>query len=160
MHLRMKCLKLWFQHTAARRRLRICQKMKSTICEFQHTAARRRLSVPDLVYHYDLSFQHTAARRRLVHDSIASVKITTVSTHSRPKAAEAVKVMGNITSSFNTQPPEGGCISSVKCLSSLFVSTHSRPKAAGPFPTGAGEETPVSTHSRPKAAAHTLTPCV
>ena len=55
-------------------------------------------------------FQHTAARRRLVHDSIASVKITTVSTHSRPKAAGFKFALDGF---------------------GKLVSTHSRPKAAG-----------------------------
>ena len=34
---------------------------------------------------------------------------------------------------FNTQPPEGGCLSSVAYENGILVSTHSRLKAAGPF---------------------------
>ena len=80
-----------------------------------------------------------------------------------------------VSSSFNTQPPEGGWFNgSDGCLFFDLVSTHSRPKAAGPDigeladlldcfntqpPEGGwpkqGQVIPlsiVSTHSRPKAA--------
>ena len=97
-------------------------------------------------------FQHTAARRRLVHDSIASVKITTVSTHSRPKAAGGdwmaqIRLLlfqhtaarrrlarfveaHHSCAGFNTQPPEGGCCITDDLWLVYKVSTHSRPKAA------------------------------
>ena len=78
---------------------------------------------------------------------------------------------------FNTQPPEGGCITSSNFATiATSVSTHSRPKAAailGGFVRdpvtgfqhtaarrrllnaqhGFDEDEEVSTHSRPKAAA-------
>ena len=55
--------------------------------EFQHTAARRRLRLQHLLSDALLRFQHTAARRRLQY--LHGVKVTeiAVSTHSRPKAA-------------------------------------------------------------------------
>ena len=77
--------------------------------------------------------------------------------------------------SFNTQPPEGGCVP-IACVgwkASAFqhtaarrrlvlrrptvcvgqpVSTHSRPKAAGGYQPDGTTPVPVSTHSRPKAA--------
>ena len=55
-------------------------------------------------------FQHTAARRRLL----------------------SVVLLGlNNPISFNTQPPEGGCVLEPVIVSIPFiVSTHSRPKAA------------------------------
>ena len=96
-------------------------------------------------------FQHTAARRRLV-----------------------VKIFSHVTTgSFNTQPPEGGCLRQCSCYYLDKVSTHSRPKAAvrkkaqkdyrGRFNTQPPEGGccgfcrlrfigVVSTHSRPKAA--------
>ena len=57
---------------------------------FQHTAARRRLAYPDEEADADEMFQHTAARRRLAPALI----LTTPSV------------------CFNTQPPEGGWLSS------------------------------------------------
>ena len=56
-------------------------------------------------------FQHTAARRRLLIYEDLKDKSLLVSTHSRPKAAAGVVgEIGSMLSSFNTQPPEGGCI--------------------------------------------------
>ena len=57
-------------------------------------------------------FQHTAARRRLgVGDSENNIRYT-VSTHSRPKAAGSLHILGliNYKLCFNTQPPEGGWV--------------------------------------------------
>ena len=61
----------------------------SVLSQFQHTAARRRLLVPHSTYsHWCL-----------------------VSTHSRPKAAAISRRKSTCSpSSFNTQPPEGGCL--------------------------------------------------
>ena len=54
-------------------------------------------------------FQHTAARRRLIIKLIYAFFTIAVSTHSRPKAAENLRMPCNgISESFNTQPPEGG----------------------------------------------------
>ena len=55
-------------------------------------------------------FQHTAARRRLVADTNLLDTASTVSTHSRPKAAGALFpfFLTRVAHSFNTQPPEGG----------------------------------------------------
>ena len=78
-------------------------------------------------------FQHTAARRRLGSQGNALGSSTTVSTHSRPKAAGRITVI-------NEQKH--------------FVSTHSRPKAAGSDGAGGVYEFEVSTHSRPKAAGN------
>ena len=60
---------------------------------FQHTAARRRLGLPcGLPFALGL-FQHTAARRRLVNSSRAVTLPPIVSTHSRPKAAGATRII-------------------------------------------------------------------
>ena len=103
----------------------------STVNGFQHTAARRRLEESALSFDLEAEFQHTAARRRLeIMDDFntSSFSFNTqppeggwifrqrfrdgfaVSTHSRPKAAGAARLIA-----------EGAA----------DVSTHSRPKAAG-----------------------------
>ena len=101
---------------------------------------------------------------------------TSVSTHSRPKAAVRYNLQICINNRFNTQPPEGGCLRQCSCYYLDKVSTHSRPKAAvrkkaqkdyrGRFNTQPPEGGccgfcrlrfigVVSTHSRPKAADFT-----
>ena len=56
-----------------------------------------------------------------------------VSTHSRPKAAASEDhYPDSWRGSFNTQPPEGGCLSAHYEKQHTIVSTHSRPKAAAP----------------------------
>ena len=78
-------------------------------------------------------FQHTAARRRLRYNVFRICKFV---------------------KSFNTQPPEGGCLQRCNINMDCFdVSTHSRPKAAAKEVAQLAAETAVSTHSRPKAAA-------
>ena len=60
-----------------------------------------------------LKFQHTAARRRLGVFPRLAAAVLMVSTHSRPKAAGGpVLSFGRIVESFNTQPPEGGWLTS------------------------------------------------
>ena len=55
---------------------------------FQHTAARRRLIALFNTDKCSMGFQHTAARRRLKMKMGETVFVMSVSTHSRPKAAE------------------------------------------------------------------------
>ena len=78
---------VWFQHTAARRRLasKVCVDLDNAL--FQHTAARRRLVRTAFQQVLTDWFQHTAARRRLDHRQPAD---------------------NRRAGSFNTQPPEGG----------------------------------------------------
>ena len=97
-----------FQHTAARRRLRRCfvvnlafrvsthSRPKAAdhhtakaagFAAFQHTAARRRLVLCIMAFQPLLKFQHTAARRRLIIFYAKKNEGSSVSTHSRPKAA-------------------------------------------------------------------------
>ena len=59
---------------------------------------------------------------------------------------------------FNTQPPEGGWITTVQSKADGNVSTHSRPKAAADLSEDEVDYLRVSTHSRPKAAVATLQP--
>ena len=56
---------VWFQHTAARRRLDHPPNRGYTTLKFQHTAARRRLGMASWSWLISMLFQHTAARRRL-----------------------------------------------------------------------------------------------
>ena len=101
---------------------------------------------------WKMRFQHTAARRRLTADKPGKTVNRLVSTHSRPKAAATAAQAVIPTSlfqhtaarrrltkqsklliygtSFNTQPPEGGCNGLIFSKASCNVSTHSRPKAA------------------------------
>ena len=122
-----------FQHTAARRRLpwllppistslkvSTHSRPKAAACVpsvyaisvflFQHTAARRRLPGLNPLHCHHRKFQHTAARRRLLAHDKSPWLASSVSTHSRPKAA-ALLLGGraHIRRGFNTQPPEGGC---------------------------------------------------
>ena len=126
--------RMLFQHTAARRRLGPLLCPNSQNFRFQHTAARRRLASPLYGYKKYWKFQHTAARRRLASFGGRYWLPTTVSTHSRPKAAGSLP---KIT------------------LIPIRVSTHSRPKAAGKQKSEQQHAKIVSTHSRPKAAGIT-----
>ena len=101
-----------------------------------------------------------------------------VSTHSHPKvAAHPIPSRPRGGTSFNTQPPEGGCAESQRIgKPRRAVSTHSHPKVAAQIlhPRGIVRlfqhtatrrwlpadlattcpRLPVSTHSHPKVAAH------
>ena len=76
---------------------------------FQHTAARRRLECGKAAFQVAVMFQHTAARRRLAfHMEIILIR-QWVSTHSRPKAAGLTGLLLLWRHyRFNTPPPEGG----------------------------------------------------
>ena len=101
---------LMFQHTAARRRLPGKKNDPALVDKFQHTAARRRLPLPFVGQKRMFLFQHTAARRRLLF---------------------LKNLCQRYRGSFNTQPPEGGCLHrTLWFAASTAVSTHSRPKAA------------------------------
>ena len=142
---------------------------------FQHTAARRRLEILHAAHNLNSRFQHTAARRRLGFALMSVATSSSVSTHSRPKAA-GTQCRQSVCAyrCFNTQPPEGGWGRCGLEHGVFKVSTHSRPKAAGicantstPSTRSFNTQPPeggwflllfftlylkVSTHSRPKAA--------
>ena len=96
-----------------------------------------------------------AAARSALH----CLRCNMVSTHSRPKAA-AVTFRQLLPSlpRFNTQPPEGGCCSSIfKHSSSVkFQHTAARRRLLR-LNRGTCLGISVSTHSRPKAAAFFIT---
>ena len=127
------CELTMFQHTAARRRLHNFEKFIYIIKLFQHTAARRRLLRLVKRQKAFITFQHTAARRRLPSSSLLTVPFKL---------------------SFNTQPPEGGCLYLVLLWLYLSLFQHTaarrRLRASTVF---AKTRLGVSTHSRPKAAA-------
>ena len=76
---------------------------------FQLTAARRRLVGRRLRLYTKIAFQLTAARRRLGAAARGVPPYIQVSTHSRPKAAGPLYPMLAIPlQCFNSQPPEGG----------------------------------------------------
>ncbi len=100
---------------------------------FQHTAARRRLEASDNDGVQSHRFQHTAARRRLDGYKSVVVRTVRVSTHSRPKAAgeaECARLLNQLVST-HSRPKAAGCGLPVRRVG-VEVSTHSRPKAAGP----------------------------
>ena len=148
-----------FQHTAARRRLREHGLRNLFFFAFQHTAARRRLRDRSHCHDRDRPFQHTAARRRLLASSKRLLPDVSVSTHSRPKAAanHFFKLCGN-RFSFNTQPPEGGCVKRMGKWRIKYC-FNTQPPEGGCFDWHICFVTicMVSTHSRPKAAAISAT---
>ena len=123
---------LWFQHTAARRRLVLCLWHKHQQMLFQHTAARRRLGF----------FQAGVAKQKIV------------STHSRPKAAGPfVAIRQSIyLVSTHSRPKAAGTFFEDWSLIET-VSTHSRPKAAGASLKSlalSGFSNPISLNSQEK----------
>ena len=123
--------------------------------EFQLTAARRRLQRPLPMTYPHFGFQLTAARRRLLMSVFSYGSDFAVSTHSRPKAAASLRVMGRFSKKKFQLTDARMRLHVIAChgLSLLFVSPHSRPKAAAPGKKLPGHFLRVSTHSRPKAAA-------
>ena len=100
-------------------------------------------------------FQHTATRRWLQTQSYHPYYCSSVSTHSHPKVAAIwISKLQRKRSSFNTQPPEGGCY----CKRSILWQHwrfNTQPPEGGCdilyFLANLAIE--VSTHSHPKVAA-------
>ena len=78
-----------------------------------------------------VQFQLTAARRRLPSLPISNGRPLAVSTHSRPKAAAngSTMLVTEIVS-FNSQPPEGGCMNQMALLSEA-IGFNSQPPEGG-----------------------------
>ena len=148
---------------------------------FQLTAARRRLVVCLLIGITYIKFQLTAARRRLVTQQLQGLPHYKVSTHSRPKAAGPAICWIHCAADVSTHSrPKAAGLHQQHGAHVVEVSTHSRPKAAGkswlakkygrlgfnsqppeggwPLPRVMTLDNAVSTHSRPKAAGHAITP--
>ena len=120
---------------------------------FQHTAARRRLSLQLDNVHIDIKFQHTAARRRLIFFDAYQDHLL-VSTHSRPKAADAGCYNKRAEMWFQHTAARRRLVNGNAKRTGNAVSTHSRPKAAARKYRKVPAKHSVSTHSRPKAAAY------
>ena len=166
-----------FQHTATRRWLPSCVYwifFSGRVSTHSHPKV-----AAFFIYHIFIAiftFQHTATRRWLQsylwrmpticrvsthsHPKVAAqaqaqtIKQQKVSTHSHPKVA-AIRFTQTInhTLSFNTQPPEGGCLGLFLFQLSVQVSTHSHPKVAALIGICQKPPQSVSTHSHPKVAA-------
>ena len=165
---------------------------------FQHTAARRRLGLCNTGVRYPKSFNTQPPEGGWVYFFGAFVFFEFVSTHSRPKAAgQSNQQIWSKLFGFNTQPPEGGWLwkksnhcnnqsfqhtaarrrlvrfNSKNIVSMMFQHTAARRRLAGGFVlrgqsrqfqhtaarrrlasaiAGKDMMATVSTHSRPKAA--------
>ena len=81
------------------------------LCRFNTQPPEGGWPAKDFVEDYVREFQHTAARRRLAAYSMPALSNSSVSTHSRPKAAGMTVIIATtLCGSFNTQPPEGGWV--------------------------------------------------
>ena len=78
-----------------------------------------------------MKFQHTAARRRLINERKQANQEQLVSTHSRPKAAEAGRALKTAGVLFQHTAARRR-LNRFLCnrIGGKVVSTHSRPKAA------------------------------
>ena len=108
-------------------------------------------------FHLTKPFQHTAARRRLQPSIFVGDVRKQVSTHSHPKVAACGSpfISHFNYNSFNTQPPEGGCLYGKERADNLRKFQHTATRRW--LPAGAllfrTLITTVSTHSHPKVAA-------
>ena len=142
---------------------------------FQHTAARRRLAVCQFRRRRDIVFQHTAARRRLGPENAGAFSVSSFNTQPPEGGWKNLQSKTYLTHRFNTQPPEGGWQESnvLDFSPKLFQHTAARRRLglkALPFtramafqhtaarrrlaylPDVINPYLAVSTHSRPKAA--------
>ena len=100
---------------------------------FQHTAARRRLQLLLFDRNILFLFQHTAARRRLAQILAYRIYFSSFNTQPPEGGCRSGHRSCRDLPSFNTQPPEGGWPDAVLYRIDALVSTHSRPKAAEPL---------------------------
>ena len=107
-----------FQHTAARRRLHLNEKIDFLLTIVStHSRPKAAANIECKFELAIIEFQHTAARRRLPAFTIVTLCFLSVSTHSRPKAAASFYIwLESGRFCFNTQPPEGGCFLLLRLL--------------------------------------------
>ena len=144
-----------FQHTAARRRLRLFSKCVNDVLMFQHTAARRRLLTADSVNPAKLLFQHTAARRRLPGEESPKLITEFVSTHSRAEAAAVERPADKQGNRVSTHS-RAEAAARLKCLLSMYLFKFQHTAARRRLPQAWNmllSCLEVSTHSRAEAAA-------
>ena len=103
---------------------------------FQHTAARRRLDRQNHFCRLSFLFQHPAARRRLVENSFAILLLRC----------------------FNTQPPEGGWLATLKnnARAREFQHTAARRRLAKPLTSVCSSKPFQHTAARRRLAPYTL----
>ncbi len=158
--------------------------MLAWIIWFQHTAARRRLPSGKLRTLSTKWFQHTAARRRLPKTGRTFIRATS-GFNTQPRGGGCIKtiIIRQLNCSFNTQPRGGGCSTNILPHNSpiLFQHTAARrrlqrepvrrdraiqsfntqPRGGGCLdPYSRGYKLRVSTHSRAEAAANFTLNCV
>ena len=138
---------------------RIADDVAGEIYRFNTQPPEGGWSYNSINFFYIQKFQHTAARRRLGPCQRLIQKDCEVSTHSRPKAAVAVKRLLLFHAKFQHTAARRRLANIWPIWSAAArVSTHSRPKAAGLGNHAKPFDFPVSTHSRPKAAGFRLRP--
>ena len=102
---------IWFQHTATRRWLRLYPANGGLLYVSTHSHPKVAAFVGGVHSAAYAEFQHTATRRWLLANKVVGSTLTMVSTHSHPKvAAQGIRSPYAQPDSFNTQPPEGGCL--------------------------------------------------
>ena len=144
-----------FQHTAAQRRLLshfclgLILKLVSTHSRAEAAASWRGLCG-------DISAVSTHSHPKVAAFIVfTSRHLIAVSTHSHPKvAADLTLIVGELTTCFNTQPPEGGCTTRRSKIAAFgrFQHTATRRWLHDTTIENSGFW-PVSTHSHPKVAA-------
>ena len=114
---------LWFQHTAARRRLRVSGCLNPADFDVS-THSRPKAAAFRLTYMTASCgwFQHTAARRRLRRFILSACKPCGFNTQPPEGGCVRAHVRLVWAGRFNTQPPEGGCSLSQKPCSIRFRS--------------------------------------
>ena len=129
-----------------------CSQRKLEVSTHSHPKVAATAAIIVLVCN---RFQHTATRRWLHLNRFYINFSLCVSTHSHPKVAATPKELADaVSDSFNTQPPEGGCVQIQTCLphSEGF---NTQPPEGGCFADIDDHSNfiNVSTHSHPKVAA-------
>ena len=122
---------------------------------FQHTAARRRLPRAKAIEPSSFTVS-THSRPKAAANIAHKIRaIWIVSTHSRPKAAAFISTyLSGHQTSFNTQPPEGGCVKVATISQEALAFQHTAARRRLRLYQRICQVTKqVSTHSRPKAAA-------
>ena len=124
----------WFQHTAARRRLRQSASVKIEFASFNTQPPEGGCPKHSADWYFGRGF-NTQPPEGGCRNWYPNHYNGTVSTHSHPKVAASIHAINQLQLiSFNTQPPEGGCLYPKFISLSFIVSTHSHPKVAAADP--------------------------
>ena len=123
---------LLFQHTAARRRLRLQGFTKAQAIKVSTHSRAEAAAIAIYFYTVFLTCFNTQPRGGgCVNSLVGKIKITLVSTHSRAEAAAlAFTAHKYLFKSFNTQPRGGGCYNP-RTKSSGISSFNTQPRGGG-----------------------------